>query len=329
MKILLAQPGKLNTVPMGRFVHDALAQLGHEVIDFDTTPLWQEKLCAPFHGASDRYTAMNRRLCQLTKRVRPDLILAIFGFDISTTTLEYLKQSGVLRACWWLNDPFQFRRSLAQAGDYDFLFTNSMGSVADYHRAGIQHAHWLPVACEPTVHRRLPPLPEYCCEVCFAGDWSPLREAWCNELARHFDLKVFGPWKKRLTHDSPLHRHLIDGFFTPDEMARMFASAEVVFNLHSWYGKWEHGTNPRLFEAAGCGACQVVDWKQDIPRLFDTEQEVCTFGSMEEMLDKVGWLLADGDRRVNMGNNAQRRALEEHTYLERMKKLTGIVEHGA
>lgn len=35
MKILLTQPGKLNTVPMGRFTREALVQLGHEVVDFD------------------------------------------------------------------------------------------------------------------------------------------------------------------------------------------------------------------------------------------------------------------------------------------------------
>lgn len=115
------------------------------------------------------------------------------------------------------------------------------------------------MACAPEVHRRTAPRPEYRCEICFAGDWSPLREAWCEKLAEHFDLRIFGPWKKKLPAGSSLHACLTDGFFTPEQMADMFASAAVVFNLHSWYGKWDHGTNPRLFEAAGCGACQVVE----------------------------------------------------------------------
>lgn len=324
MKILLAQPGKLNTVPMGRFTPDALRRLGHEVEVFNLSSTWRDK-------AIDRLTRvplhcrLNRRFCEAVEGARPDLMLTVFGFDFSPQSLDYLKQRGIVRACWWLNDPFQFRRSLAKAPGYDFLFSNAMGSVADYHAAGVHHAHWLPTACEPTVHRRLPPLPEYRCEVCFAGDWSPLREAWCNELARHFDLKVFGPWKKKLAHDSPLHRHLIDGFFTPDEMARMFASAEVVFNLHSWYGTWDHGTNPRLFEAAGCAACQVVDWKQDIPELFDCTGELATYTDMADMVVRVRELLHDGARRTEMGQRAQARAYAEHTYEVRMRSLLATV----
>lgn len=329
MRILLTQPGKLNTVPMGRFARDALIQLGHEVIEFDTTPNWHEKLHAGLLGTGDRYAAMNRRFRRAVESESPDLMLAIFGFDISSETLEFVKQRGIPRARWWLNDPFQFQRSLTQARHYDFLFTNSMGSVADYHQEKIRHAHWLPVACAPEVHRRTAPRPEYRCEICFAGDWSPLREAWCEKLATHFDLRILGPWKRKLSAASRLQSCLIDGFFTPEQMVDMFSSASVVFNLHSWYGQWDHGTNPRLFEAAGCGACQVVDSKRDIPQLFDTEGEVCTFNCMEDMLEKVGVFLADDIRRNSMGENAQRRALAEHTYLERMKKLMEIVGHGA
>jgi spore maturation protein CgeB len=317
MKILLTQPGKLNTVPMGRFASKALVNLGHEVVEFDVTPAWQEKLL----GSQGRYSAMNYRLRRLIERDRPDLMLAVFGFDISTDTLNFLKQRNIPRACWWLNDPFQFSRSLAQARDYDFIFSNSLGSVADYQREGISHAHWLPAACAPDVHRRVTPVPAYRCDVCFAGDWSPLREEWCEILARHFDLRIFGPWKKKLAPSSRLHSCLVDGFFTPEQMVGMFSSAKVVFNLHSWYGKWDHGTNPRLFEAAGCGACQVVDWKIDIPRLFDNNSEIATYRNEGELIGKIRELLCSDELRSDMGEHVQRRAYTEHTYPVRMKSM--------
>lgn len=321
MKTLLTQPGKLNTVPMGRFARDALVQLGHEVVEFDVTPNWHEKML----GAQGRYAAMNRRLRRTVERERPDLMLAVFGLDIAADTLDFLERRDIPRACWWLNDPFQFRRSLAQAGHYDFIFSNSLGSVADYRQEGIGHAHWLPVACAPEVHRRMPPRPEYRCEVCFAGDWSPLREAWCEKLAEHFDLRIFGPWKKKLPAGSRLQSCLIDGFFTPEQMAGMFASAAVVFNLHSWYGKWDHGTNPRLFEAAGCGACQVADWKMDIPHLFDCDNEIVTYRDENELIGRVRELLRSEQLRAGLGDSAQRRAYADHTYLERMKSMLATI----
>lgn len=161
-------------------------------------------------------------------------------------------------------------------------------------------------------------IPEYRCEVCFAGDWSPLRQAWCEKLAQHFDLRVFGPWKKKLPKSSPLWSRIQDGFFSPEEMSRMFASADIVFNLHSWYGKWDHGTNPRLFEAAGCGACQVVDWKREIPTLFDCTTEITCYRDMNDLVTLVKETLADPVALRESGIAAQRRAYGEHTYRHRM-----------
>ncbi|MDP1606533.1 MAG: glycosyltransferase [Rhodocyclaceae bacterium] len=327
MKILLAQPGKLHTVPMGRFALDALRKLGHDVVDFNLSSLWHDKVLDRLRGSEDQ-ASVNKRFRRVVDSVRPDLMLTIFGFNLSEASLDMLKQRGIARVCWWLNDPFQFKRSLDKASHYDFLFSNSLGSVADYHEAGIRHAYWLPTACAPEIHRRAEVLPDYRCEVCFAGDWSPLREAWCTELARHFDIRVWGPWRKKLHKDSPLHCRLQNGFFSPVEMSRMFSNAEVVFNLHSWHGKWMHGTNPRLFEAAGCGACQVVDWKEDIPKLFDTERDLLTYKTQDELVAKIRQLLADTKLRRALGENAQRNAYANHTYEVRMREMMKILEHG-
>jgi spore maturation protein CgeB len=95
----------------------------------------------------------------------------------------------------------------------------------------------------------------------------------------------------------------------------------VVLNLHSWHQRADHGTNPRLFEAAGCAACQVVDWKREIPDLFDCEREVATFRCLEEAQDLIGNLLADRHRRRAMAIAAQARAYSEHTYAHRAGQL--------
>jgi len=326
MKILLVQPGKLKTVPMGGFVLKALIELGHEVIDFDLSSGSIDKLSDKFGlGGKEPHASLNHRFRSVVEAVRPDLMLTVFGFDLSERSLEFLKSKDIPRVCWWLNDPFQFKRSLSKANHYDYIFTNAIGSVEEYRNAGIRHAHWLPTACDPDVHRRVSLIPAYQSDICFAGDWSPLREAWCAELARHFDIKVFGPWKRKLPRTSILRDRVVDGFFSPAEMSMMFSSAKIVFNLHSWYGKWDFGTNPRLFEAAGCGACQVVDWKQDIPALFDVEKEMTVFNTMDELIEQCDALIADDGRRNDLASNAQQRAMAEHTYTHRMRKLLELV----
>lgn len=253
--------------------------------------------------------------------MRPDFVLNIFGFDLEPKTQDYFKLIGIPSVCWWLNDPFQFARSLSKAKCYDIIFTNSMVSAIDYRNNGVNNAYWLPTACDPQVHHKVEPINQYVCDICFAGDWSPLREQWCDLLAKHFDLKVFGPWKSKVQKDSPLQKIIVDGFFDANEMAAMFSSSKIVFNLHAWYGKWDHGTNPRLFEAAGCGVCQVVDWKQDIEHLFVVGEEIIVFRSKNELIDLVGNLLADDNKRYKISKRAMNRAVSEHTYTNRMNTI--------
>ena len=98
----------------------------------------------------------------------------------------------------------------------------------------------------------------------------------------------------------------------------MFASSKIVFNIHSWHGKWNHGTNPRLFEAAGCGVCQVVDWKRDIPYLFDIPNEVITYEDYSGLISIVKDLINSPNTRESMSKNVQQHAYDEHTNTHRM-----------
>jgi len=178
------------------------------------------------------------------------------------------------------------------------------------------------------VHQASRARPEYACDVCFAGDWSPLREQVMESLASEFDVRVFGPWGKKLAPGSRLRARLSDGFFTPDDMAAIFSSVKVVLNIHTWYGRFDHGVNPRLFEAAGCGAFQLVDWKREIPELFDCRTEVRCYRDIGELAPLLREVLADATVRKAAAAAAQRRAYSEHSYVHRMRRLLEIVTSG-
>lgn len=325
MKILLALPGHLRTVPMGRFATQALRDLGHQVVVFDYWPNKSEKIHHTLLGRwqQENYAKTNERFRRQIEQEKPDIVLTIYGFHLSVESLQYLKRRNILSVCWWLNDPFQFERSLKKAHEFDYLFTNAKGSVAEYRQAGV-NAYWLPTACEPEVHKPVEPNPAYQCEVCFAGDWSPLREQWVEHLARYYHVKVFGPWGEKM-RSTALKAHLVDGLFTPEMMVAMFASAKVVLNIHTWFGKWSHGTNPRLFEAAGCKTAQAVDWKNEIPDLFTCGQDLLVYRDLDDLTAQLKPLLGDEQRRITMAEQAQSRAYTQHTYKQRMAQLLAVV----
>jgi spore maturation protein CgeB len=294
------------------------------VFDFAPTPLDKLRERLPWRPAEDR-AAVNRRLRRAIGEARPDLFVTLFGFDVSRDSLAWMRGKGLPSACWWINDPFQFQRSARKAPFYDFVFTNSSVCPRQYLEAGARHAHFLPTACAPGVHRARPPEERYRCDVCFAGDWSALRERMMEALVGRFRVRIFGPWSKKLASGSPLRAALSGGFFSPEEMAAMYSSASVVLNLHTWYGEHDHGVNPRLFEAAGCAAYQLVDWKREIPELFDVPGEIACYRALDEIPSLVEAALADPVRTRAAADASQRRAYREHTYRVRMETLLGIV----
>lgn len=255
------------------------------------------------------------------EQFRPDLVLSFYGWRIARQELERLRERRILSVCWWLNDPFEPASSLPTMKVHDLIFSNDPGSVRTYREAGFAEAHWLPTACDPAVHRPVAPTIRPRAGIVFAGDWHPLREICCERLARRFDVRIHGPWLRKLAPDAPLRSRVHDGFFTPEAMAEIFASSEIVLNLHTWRDRWPHGTNPRLFEAAGCGACQLVDRRTELHELFDPEHEVATWDTPEELEAQAERLLASPEIRRSLGKAARQRALAEHTYEHRMRTV--------
>lgn len=328
MRILLAIPGHLKTVPMGRFSADALKRLGHDVIVFDYRRQPLDKISEGVTRFWSRGTVqapiMNWRLRRMIINTRPDVFITLYGFFLDPDTLGLLRTLKIPSACWWINDPFQFQRSMEKAALYDAVFTNDSQCVEQYLAGGVRAAWFLPTACDPEVHKPTDPRADYVTDVCFAGDWSPLREKLMLSLVDKVDFKIFGPWAKKLPPDSPLHHFLQDGFFSPQDMAAMFSSAAITLNIHTWYGKADHGLNPRLFEAAACGAAQFVDWKIEIPRLFDIGRELFVYKSIQDVPAMIVDALKDRKNLAEVGAAARRRALAEHTYEHRMQKMLSL-----
>jgi len=323
-RILLTVPGHLKTVPMNRFVYETLKSMGHEVELFDTSA---QTAIQKFHKSISKNGFYNKRNSQLLLKIktfRPDLLFSIFGFDIHTEILDAIKGTETVSACWWLNDPFQYTKSIRKAPYYDYYFTNANATVAQYKKDGITNIHYLPVGIYPTVHRKIPKI-DKSYDILFAGDYSPLREKIISDLLPEFKVAVFGPWKK-LPASSPVQKAIIDrNFFTPEKMNLLFNKAKIVLNIHTWMQKSTHGINPRLFEACGSGSFQITDDKDDISMLFNPGKELETYRDIETLKKKLDYYLTHENKREDIAQAGYRRVCEEHTYTQRMQRMLQIV----
>ncbi|MCE5194257.1 MAG: glycosyltransferase [Nitrospiraceae bacterium] len=324
MKIILSVPEHLKTVPMNTYVYETLVSMGHEVVvfNFGSTQFHTKilkKISKPAFISN-----LNRQLKKTIKTFKPDIFLTIFGFDHDKEILEYIRSKNILTICWWLNDPFQIKRSIEKASHYDYYFTNARGSLADYCNHGIQKAFYLPVGAFPLVHRKIAGTGhEY--DISFVGDWGPARENILTELSRDFNISIFGPWIKKLGENSILRKKIArGGFFKPEEMVVIYSKSKIALNIHSWFGKWDYGTNPRVFEASGCGILQICDYKDEIPDLYEPDKEIVLYKTIEELKDKLRYFSLNQASRISIAENACLRTLKDHTYEKRLQEMFSI-----
>jgi hypothetical protein len=69
----------------------------------------------------------------------------------------------------------------------------------------------------------------------------------------------------------------------------------------------------RDLEAPMMGACYLTEWTPELEDMYDIGEEIETFRSPEELVEKVRMLEGDGARRQQLRRAGQRRALAEHT----------------
>ena len=86
------------------------------------------------------------------------------------------------------------------------------------------------------------------------------------------------------------------------------------------------GVNIRAFELAGCGACQIVDWKEELPPLFTPGEELVVYRDPHELRRQIDYYLAHPDEAKAIGENGLRRALKEHTARHRLEEIFHVVE---
>ena len=83
------------------------------------------------------------------------------------------------------------------------------------------------------------------------------------------------------------------------------------------------GVQGRTFEAAACGAFQLVDDRPSLYELFDPPNDLVTYSDTEELVELVRHYSDRPDERRLRAEKSRRRVLDEHTYA---KRLGGMIE---
>jgi hypothetical protein len=148
---------------------------------------------------------------------------------------------------------------------------------------------------------------------------TPLLERLADEAAVEF----WGYVKDELRPDSPIRAHHHGEAWGLD-MYRVLARTCVAVNRHGDIAE-DYANNMRLFEATGVGALLVTESARNLPGLFTPGEEVVTYDSPSDLVQKVRHYVAHPDERRAIAAAGQRRTLAEHTYRRRMEQLDALL----
>ncbi len=263
----------------------------------------------------------------------PGLVLVLKGERVAPALLASLRRTWGVPIANWFVDPVVDAAALveAMAPAYDFFFTidDLAPDAAARIKAGrVVH---LPTACEPEVHRPVPideaQHARFACDVCFVGRFGRRAQAFhgLTDLALHL-------WGTRLFDDA-LRPFLRGEGLWGDDLARQYAAARIVLNVHASWDRPEaeqamRNVNPRLFEIPACGGFQLTDNRANATRFFVEGTEVACYASAEELRDTVRHYLPRDDERRRMAARAGDIARRLHTYDRRMATLLDTVARG-
>ena len=186
---------------------------------------------------------------------------------------------------------------------------------AELHRLGF----------DPRVLTRLPPR-ERDIPVSFVGSFTDVhssRTAFLATVARDVPLRVWGPPPIKDFGTAAL-AECYAGPAWGRQMFEILQRSRITLNHHGDVPPFAN--NMRLFEATGLGALLVTDWKANLHEMFKPDEEVVTYRTPEECIEKIRYYLDHEAERMALASAGQERTLQAHTYDQRMKELEAIIQ---
>lgn len=210
---------------------------------------------------------------------------------------------------------------------YD-LIVSSLPHYVDKFRSWGMRSEFFKIGFEGSIARLLP-MGDLKYEAVHIGGYGPIhleRNQLLEDVAKSIDIKFWGYGEDNLPSDSRILRNY-NGETWGIDRCRIFAQSKMVITKHITSVAGKYCNNMTLYEATGCGTLLVTDYKENLPELFVPDQEVVTYRSAEEAINKMKYYLTHEDERSTIARAGQERTLSEHTYYNRMVELVGIINN--
>ncbi len=233
----------------------------------------------------------------------PDLIVAIsdFGRPLCPIMAAYRCPKAYISIDTW-----QSARDYMDAINFDFVFAAQKSFVERLRATGSRNVHWLPMACDPQVHRPVAAESRY--DISFAGAVVPHvhieRVRLLNVLKHNFSVSI---------------RERVYG----DEMCRTFCEGKLAFNNCA-----VKDLNMRVFEALAMGRTLLTNRAPEhngLLDLFENGKHLLVYDGEDELVELAKKYLEDEQACTAVAEAGRALVLEKHKYVDRVDTLLDII----
>ncbi len=346
LRILVVGPVYGGTLPMGQYVTRAFNELGHHVellnySSFDAGRKLLETLTSDDTNRRELLSELTRLLGRgvvaKAKAMRAQLVFFLAQAPGTVDTLQSLRNESIASAMWFVEDAELANWWPQVAPHYDVFFHIQGDAFTNrLQNARARHAHYLPVAADPEVHKPLDLSQE--AQTRFGSDLSHVGAGYFNR--RRFFLNLlkydFRLWGNEWD-DAPGLANAVQEMgrrVTTEETVKIFNATKININLHS--STYTQGinpqgdfVNPRTYELAVSGAFQLVDHRSLLADQFEAGKEVAVFHDLDECHALINHFLSHPDEAESMANAARERVMREHTYTHRMDEAIQVIRQHA
>lgn len=347
-KILLSTTVERQNLPLGRAFRD----IGYDVYIFDATirspidryiyrplnkTLWNLRLMDKKKsvGAESPYCNKNLRtnaVLAAADKFRPDCIIFEIGFKPSYEGLQILRPVVDKIAGWWSMTSNWINIEERERSLYDsfFFFTEDFVPLA---KSMGFNAFYLPHAVNDYVFKKTNLTPRekerLSCDLVFVGAWQRPREKVIRAISSlGINMRLYGPkWLKHSLAKPVVLKSVKKRWLPEEEVVKQYAASKVVLNINSWFTKKTHGINQRIFDVPACGAFLLTDYVEEIDSFFKVGEEIETYSSIEELIDKTRFYLTHDALRKRIAHKGYERAQKLPTWRDRageMAKCLGL-----
>jgi hypothetical protein len=214
----------------------------------------------------------------------------------------------------------------ADPSAYDLVVSNSEGGLERLVELGARRAEVVYWAADPDVFRPL--LVEKDHDVFFYGYGDKFRREWMRELvgepSRRLPETDFVLGGEDFRGDVGRARTV--GVIPFNAFNRAIAAARINLNVtRRAHATVRASSTARPFELAMAGATIVSNPVEGIVTWFDPGRELLVAANADEATQTYSELLADPGQAEELGARARERALDEHTYAQRARRLLELI----